>query len=383
MISRPERRSIGAAMLAACVGCAACGSTPALAPAPAAPRASGEPAPPVHVHAFVSPYSYEWFTRAELLSLRGDYARAAEAYRNALAGADPDAYVLSRLADALDRGGDAAGAEQALGAGLAVDPQSEAIWLAHARIAQRHARTGDAIAAFERAESAAPQSPDAPLALSALLRAGGDPERADAVLERFAARSEHGSRGALRAQVELARARGDTASLAAAVRAWIPHAAGEPALAAALAADLLARGRPALAERLLEHVPEGERDPRLRLQLALALMQTEQVELLLAVEAPERLGGPLEIADAYLRIGRPERALRALEERASADEADPNRRALLQGLALLDGGQPARAALQLARVPAGSAYAPRARAALAAALRAGGLGALATEIAAR
>jgi Flp pilus assembly protein TadD len=97
------------------------------------------------------------------------------------------------------------------------------------------------------------------------------------------------------------------------------------------------------------------------------------------VTPPDRLGGMLEVADAYLRIGRSERALAALEE---AGDADPSRRALLTGLAQLDLGNAAAAARELSRVPAGSTYAPRARTALAQALQSAGLAALGREVAA-
>jgi hypothetical protein len=101
-----------------------------------------------------------------------------------------------------------------------------------------------------------------------------------------------------------------------------------------LATELLAAGRPALASRVLAAMPQSEQDARLRLQVALALMRREQVELLLATTPPEALGGPLEEAEAYLRIGKLERAMAALDEQA-ADGEDPLRRALLRGLVLL------------------------------------------------
>ena len=368
-------RSIVAFALLSCI---ACGHTQ-----PTRARVPPDRPAPARVREFVSPYSYEWFVRGELYALRDDYVRAIEAYRMALTSADEDPYVLAHLADALDRSGDRAAAREALQDGLQLDPDSEAIWLARGAIAQRHAEVADAIAAFERAESAAPLSADAPLALSALLRAQGSGERADAVLERFAARSAPGSRAAARAQLELARARDDSRRLEQAARAWLGYAAGEPALAQEIAAELMARDKPALASRIAALLPESERDPRLSLRIALALARTAQVELLLATEPPDRLGGTLEIADAYLRIGRPERALRALEEQASSVEPDTHRRALLLGLALLGKGDAARAAMELARIPAASEFAAPARAALVQALQAGDLGTLAQEVAER
>src|SRR5436305_2089320 len=130
-------------VLAGCLVSAALSSVAGVAqaqPAAAAPASAS----PARAHAFVSPFSYEWFVRAELLLARGQYAAAAEAYRTALTSADEDAYVFARLAEALDRSGDAAGASEALQAGLQIDPQSEAIWLERGAIAARSGRVEDA-----------------------------------------------------------------------------------------------------------------------------------------------------------------------------------------------------------------------------------------------
>jgi tetratricopeptide (TPR) repeat protein len=360
------------------LGLAACGHATAVRPAPTPGHAASATAALAHVE-FVSPYSYEWFVRAELLQARGQYGAAVEAYRSALSSADEDPYLLSRLAEALDRAGDADAAQHALSTALELDPRSEAAWLARGRIATRRGAVDQALAAYERAESAAPSAPDAPLELAELLRAHGQLERAVAVLERFAARSEQGSLPALRARLELARARGDGAALEDATRVWLERHAGDPQLLRKLAAELLASARPALASRVLAAIPESEQDARLRLQVGLALMQREPLELLLATTPPEALGGPLEVAEAYLRIGDLERALAALDEQAVTDD-DPARRALLRGLVLLELGQAARAAQWLASIPRGSAYRARALRGLEQALEAAGLGALGREV---
>jgi hypothetical protein len=90
----------------------------------------------------------------------------------------------------------------------------------------------------------------------------------------------------------------------------------------------------------------------------------------------------LEVAEAYLRIGQATRALAVLDERASAEEPEPSRRALLTGLAQLDSGDPVAASRELARIPSASSYAPRARLALGQALQAAGLSALGHEVSA-
>jgi tetratricopeptide (TPR) repeat protein len=329
---------------------------------------------------FVSPFAYEWFVRAELLEARGEHAQAAEAYRNALSSADEDPYLYARLAQALQGAGDIHGADRALQAGLALDPRSEPIWLARARITRHRGPPDQAFEAYERAEAAAPSSAEAPLELAELLRAQGHAERALAVLERFAARTKAGSRAALRARLELARARGDGAALAEAARAWLEHGSTQAELVRRTASELFEAGRPALALRVLSVLPPEDRDARLRLSVALALERHEEAELLLASTPPEALGGPLEIAEAYLRIGRAERALASLDEADASDAADPHHRALLTGLSLLALGRPADAAEQLARVPVGSAHRARAVHGIAQALQAAGLDALGHEV---
>src|SRR5262245_18084499 len=100
-------------------GSAAVTTAPAQrSPAPAAPAAA--PA-----RRFVSPYSYEWFIRAELHVAAGRYAEAVEAYEMALTSADDDAYVLARLAEAQDHAGETEAAARTLRTGLELDPQSE------------------------------------------------------------------------------------------------------------------------------------------------------------------------------------------------------------------------------------------------------------------
>jgi tetratricopeptide (TPR) repeat protein len=378
----PPRRvslALGLAMLAAALGPVACGHAGAIPVGRAESPAEGARVAPAQPN-FGSPYGYEWFVRAELLAARAQYANAAEAYRRALASGDEDPYLLARLAEALDRAGDVQGAERALQAGLELDPYSEAVWLERGRSARQRGAIDQALAAYERAESAAPSSPDAPFAQAELLGQQGHPERALAVLERFAARNDAGSMAALRARLELARARGNGAALAEAARAWLAGPGGDAKLLRRTAAELLVAGRPALALRVLEGIAPVEQDAPLRLQTRLALMQREQVELLLATTPPEALGGPLEIADAYLRIDRPERALAALEEQASASDDEPHRRGLLRGLALLGTHQPASAALLLARIPAASAYHARAVQGLQQVFEATGLEALGREV---
>jgi tetratricopeptide (TPR) repeat protein len=280
-------------------------------------------APPPPPRAFVSPYSYEWFIRAELYAADGRYAEAVEAYQMALTSADDDTYVLARLAEAEDHAGDAEAAAHTLETGLGRDPQSEAIWLARARIAERHGDLKVALEAFERAEAAAPHAPDAPFALAALLRRTGHAERASAVLERYTARNP----GALRAPP-----------------------------------------RPLTA------------DPRLTLDTALAFHETARIENLLATTPPDQLGGPVAVAEAYLAIDQPARALELLAERMTADDPDPYRRTLAHAQALLLTGHAEEAASLASSVPKASAHHGAAQRVVRQALEAAGLPALADEV---
>jgi len=356
------------------LGCAA--STPA----PSAPHAQAtRPAPTP----FVSPYAYEWFVRGELLRARGEHAAASEAYQSALTSGDDDAYLLARLAEAHEAAGEPAAADKALRDALALDPRSEAAWLASAHVAQGRGDRARALEALERAEQAVPGSQQAPAELAELLRKSGQPERALAVLERAATRGPATATAALRARLELARARNDGAALARAASDWLAYAGGDGAVLRRTADELLATGQPVLAERVLAALPEDPRDAALRLSVALALARYARVEQLLATTPPDALGGPLSVADAYLQIGKPDRALALLDERERSGDDDPSRRLWLEGACQLALGNPTAAAELLTRVPPASLYYARARTALRQAFTAAGLPALGAELADR
>jgi thioredoxin-like negative regulator of GroEL len=332
---------------------------------------------------FVSPYAYEWFVRAELARSQGDSAGAAEAYESALTSGDDDPYLLARLAEAREASGDHPAADRALASALERDPSSEAAWLARGRIALQRGDQPGALAAFARAEQVAPGSSEAPAQLAEVLRAQGHPERAIAVLERASQRGPRTARAALRARLELARARHDGAALAAAAADWLAYAGADLALLRRTAAELFAAGEPVLAERVLQALPDDGHDALLRLQVALALRRNERALLLLASNPPEAFGGSANVADAFLQLGKPDRALAQLDEREHAEGDDAPRRTLLLGMCKLALGDPAAAAELLARVPAGSSYFTRARQELAHALQSADMPALAGEVASK
>ncbi len=155
---------------------------------------------------FVSPFSYEHFVRGELAYLAGDLRLALEEYQLARAGPEDDPLLIARIAEVLDRLDRERDALAILEQGEALDPRSELVWLTRGRIHERHDRIEEAAHAYSRAASFAPRSEQGPIALAALLRAHGDPEEADAVLERYLERGQ--GAGAARARLALALERG-------------------------------------------------------------------------------------------------------------------------------------------------------------------------------
>ncbi len=328
---------------------------------------------------FVSPYAYAWFIRAELLRARGLLPDAVVAYRNALADADEDPYVLSRFATALDEVGDRKGADAACADALALDAYSEAAWLARGQIAEHHGELENALSAYEHAEAAAPAAKAAPLALASLLRAHGADERAVAVLTRFEARTLPGSAGAAHARLELALARHDATSAYAAAQQLLRTDDAARATLTRTAQTLLNQGEPQLARRILLALPPNDDDAALRLSVLLACGRRNEAEAQLETTAPVTIGGLSAAAAAYLAIGRAEQAL-GLAQVALSREPERYDARVVAARAQLALNDAADAADGFASVPEQSASFTEARAGLAAALRASNLGALAREL---
>jgi Tfp pilus assembly protein PilF len=336
----------------------------------------------VAVARFASPYTYEWFVRAELLRAGGQLAAAIEAYRTALAGADEDAHLLARLASALDEQGHHDQAAELLDQALRLEPDSEAAWLARAEVAQRKTDVDAALAALERAEQAQPLSPRGPLALAALLRAHGNPERAAAVLLRYEARSLPGTRGAQQARLARALATRDADQVFAAT---LPYRLLAPADSGALLAAarlLLEQGRAAQALRVIELVPDTPGESPLRLRVLLACARWSAAEGWLADHEPSGPDARLELARAQLALRRPEQAAQLLEAER-LERADKPALQLLAAQIDLARGAYASAALQFASIPRGSTAQPEARLGLAQALSAQALPELAAEVSAQ
>ena len=350
------------------LGCAHAPRTPIRGALPPGPAQSARTQ-------FVSPHSYAWFTRAELHAAHGRDQQAADAYRMVLIGGD-DPYVMTRLAATMERLGQPDDAREVLHQALAIDRCSEAAWLALGAMARRGGRFSTAVAAYERAENCAKGSSAAPLALAALLTKKA-PDRALAVLRRFSARSEAGSANMARAMLELALLRGDAARAAQAAEQLLRVAPASAALLQRTGDHLLRQGKPSMAWRVLEAASTA--DVQLLLSAQLAAGRWQEAEQLLVTAEPASLGDTSTIAEAFLRVGKPERAAE-LASAALVSSPDP-RLELVLAEADLALGRYAEAARRLSLIPPKSAVYARSRRALIRALSGGGLAAVGAELA--
>jgi tetratricopeptide (TPR) repeat protein len=295
--------------------------------------------------AFVAPFQYEHFVRAELALAAGDLPGAIEGYRMARAGGDDDPLLAARLADALDRAGDRSGADAAIAEGLALDASSEPVWMARGAIAERRGERETALQAYGRAARAAPDSAAPVHASAALLDAMGATGRARALREAYATRV--GPQTPVRASVLRAEA-----------------------------AALLADGRPSAALRRLG-ARTGDDGALLRVRALLALGRRDEAEGLLSTSSADAFGGSLAVANLLVAAGRADRAV----EIAEADATAGPEASVALGGALLAAGRTGEATVALANVAPGTSVHDEARHLLADALAAEGLPALAREVA--
>jgi len=255
---------------------------------------------------FVSPYTYEWFIRAELFRAQGKLAQAAGAYRRALAGADEDPLVLARLALTLDALGEPEEAREMLVHADSLDPDSEAVWMARGEIAERHNHLDDAIAAYERAEMSAPYSATPVWALARALHAA--PERSRAVLKRFAARNDRWNPHRLHMELRLALDERDLEAAQESLHALRTVATATTREVEAVARLALERGRPFLAREVMGEWVPSDHDPRLWVNVLIATRDFEQAERVVTTATPEQLGGLASTAGLILELGHAQRA---------------------------------------------------------------------------
>jgi hypothetical protein len=377
--------------LIAAAGCAAVPVSVPVAPhdrnTPSANAQKPSAIAPSPAPRFASPYTYEWFVRAELLRAAGHLAAAIEAYRSALAGADEDADLLARLASALDEQGLHAVARKTIDEALELDPYSESAWLARAELDERAGRIDATYEALERAETAAPSSPQAPLALASLLHKQGNDERADAVALRYLARTLPGTPGAYAVQLSRANAGGDVAAIFRATEPYRIGAVANPELLRSAALRLFEGNQPALAARVLSLVPPDRDGAALRLRVLNAVGSSAELENFLALDLAGEPAQRLAAAEAYLLLGRTEQAAASVEidrggDPLEHDQGELGPLQLIEAEIALARGHAAEAAGLFAQVDARSAAREAARRGLVAALRAGALPELAAELAA-
>jgi Tfp pilus assembly protein PilF len=374
-------RAAAARVLALGALCCAngCASRAISGPPPQAAPAVAEPSTPA-ARRFGSPYAYEWFIRAELLRASGELGPAIAAYRAALTSADDEPQVLARLASALDANREHAAARALLHEALQLDPQCADAWLVEAELAEQSGQFEAALQAYEQAERSEPGSARAPVALAGLLRTHGYPERAQAVLMRYAARTLPGTSGAYEAELRTALSTADPERV---YRATLPYRLFEPPARSALTAAarfLLEHGRAARALRVMQLIADSPEQAELRLRVLIAAGSFAQLESWLSGHAPAEPRLRSLVARAELTLGATEAAASSVDA-ARLDQPDAPALQLLAADVALARGDFAAAARLYARVPSAAADYREARAGLAKALTAVGLAELAAELA--
>ncbi|MBK7776117.1 MAG: tetratricopeptide repeat protein [Sandaracinaceae bacterium] len=349
------------------LGCAA--STPHVA------RATEEGG--VSTGPYVSPYQYEHYLRGELALASGQPAQAAREFALARTGSADDAWLRARHAQALTDAGEWERAGRVLDDSLVRFPRSLELHLTRARWAEGQGREEAALAALIQAEEVSRGAPAGALAHAALLSRLGRDADAEAVLDRFLARSPHAHAYAARLELALRRAQLDVAVQV--VRAWSEHPPRERAALRRVAALALEQGRPELTLSLLT-APTGPEERLLCLRAHAQTGRYAEAEAELALVRDQDVGGLEQRASLYLLVRRADVALELLGEIVARPEVATPAQALLIGACLLQRGQPADAAGWFARVPSDSTDGNAAREQLGRALRAAGLPALAAEV---
>jgi predicted Zn-dependent protease len=341
---------------------------------------SAEPGRRPMVARFISPYTYEWFVRAELARAAGRLPQAIEAYQAALASADEEPEIMARLGSALAQTGQSARAASVLEEASQLDPRSESVWLARAELLVQAGDLEGAYAALEHAEHVAPDSARGPLRMASLLAEHGQLERAQAVLERFRLRNQPSAVDTYQTELTRALLSRDPQAVFAATAPYRLGAAARPSARLRDAAQLLLEhGRAAHALRVLELLPASERDAALEIEVLLATGSLAQLEAWLTLHEPSGARERANAARAALLLRKVGTAA-AIVEADRLTQPDTPILQLLVAQIELARGHHAAAAEQFARVPQAAAVSGEARAGLRAALSALGLTELASEL---
>jgi predicted Zn-dependent protease len=323
------------------------------------------------------PEAYERFIEGELAVARGDL----EAARIAFAGASPerDPFVLARLAEVIARQGDIDEARRLLADGARRHPESEAVWVARARIAEMADRPDEALEAYGEAMRIAPRSARPVLGAATLLERRSRRAEALEVLARYVAREPSRSPGVWwRYLVLLVDASSSEPSVEEAAETLHRLSPRHDDALRELATRVLAEGHPELALALIGALPRTREDVPTYLS-AVAATQGVSEALRQLDRMPDTLvGGPLGRGGRFLDLGRPAMAA-ALAESVAESEADPAAYLLL-GRAERFRGQTTAALTALRAIPETAAVYVPAQIELARTLAAAGQGARARRL---
>lgn len=289
----------GRLLLLGALGVAGCAGTAARS-APSPTQAQGPLAP----RRFVPPFAYEAYVRGELALAAGRPDEAALQLELATAAPEEDAFLLSRLAEALHQAGETKGAEETLAQAQRVGPCEESVWLTRGRWAEAAHSLAEAAHHYRMALDCAPDSSESALALMRVLRQQGALSESLGVL---AQTTDASSRARLRVVVSRELAQGSVAEARFALESWSLHGAVDQSLLEEAASQAIARKLPVLALRLYELGPE-RLAPRLRAELAALTLDRETLHALLAQHHEAALGGALGAARIALQARDYERA---------------------------------------------------------------------------
>ena len=344
----------------AIVACATAPATAPIKPQPAAKDKRGESSAELGSRVpFVSPHSYANYVRAEVLALRGDWEAAITAFDQALAGAEVDAYLLSRYAYALDRGGHLEEAKQSLDEAVSLAPNDAAVHAELGDFYARHDNAAMALGEYERALSLSPQGLRAALSLAALLEKQGASDRAQATLQRFASRNHDFAVQSARASLALALEQEDGPRANEAIAQLRELSQLSSAEVARVAKLWMKQGEPLRAAMLLGPMPPEPSLLPLQLQAYLGAGWMDKARDLLVNWGEEQLGGFPEVTQAWLDVGVPERALDSAAAAKLLYRNEPTQAhmaALLEAKAHLNLDQPNLALDSLERIPGYSSY---------------------------
>lgn len=347
----------------------------------------------VRAQPYVSPFQYEHYLRGEIALASGQPALAAREFAEARTGSADDAFLRARHAQALIEAGEWSRAERVLDDALRRFPASLELLLTQARYHAAQGREAEALETLAQAARVAPTSARPPLAQAALLMEHGRAAQAAAVLDEYLSR--HPEAPAFAARLELAVQRADVEDALRVVLAWSPQGThgGAPSPVGAESPDdvalrrvaelALAQGRPEVAVRALEQVADTPRARVLRVRALAQAGRAAEAEAQLALVQDADVGGQEARAELYLLVRRPDVALELLGDAAARPAQATAHQAWLIGTCLVRLGRAAEAATWLARVPPDATDSARARAELVRALRLVGLPQLAAEVSAR